>query len=149
MGDVYAGAVCTIASTGSPSGDGGCYHQRVPESLGPCTIGFSSFDEEASKSIFIRRDEAFHFERQVDRAPLNKRAWVLQEQLLSRRILHFGAEMMYWECQYRSFRRSTHVATYTRNTPTTLRTIAPQSYSVLSLALMSSVSRNKADGRLG
>ena len=102
MGDVYVGAVCTIASTGSSSGDGGCYHERDPESLKPCTIGFSTFDAEASESIYIRRDEVFHFERQVDRAPLNKRGWVLQERLLSRRILHFGAEMMYWECQHRS-----------------------------------------------
>lgn len=30
--------------------------------------------------------------------PLNARAWVIQERLLSRRILHFTQERIYWEC---------------------------------------------------
>lgn len=29
---------------------------------------------------------------------LSKRAWVLQERLLSRRVLYFGSLQMYWEC---------------------------------------------------
>src|SRR5205814_1827018 len=38
MGGVYSGAVCTIASTGSSSGDGGCFHRRNCLSLSPCKI---------------------------------------------------------------------------------------------------------------
>ncbi|CVL08008.1 related to tol protein [Fusarium mangiferae] len=30
--------------------------------------------------------------------PLNARAWVMQERLLSRRIVHFTQERIYWEC---------------------------------------------------
>ncbi|OLN81332.1 hypothetical protein CCHL11_08581 [Colletotrichum chlorophyti] len=30
--------------------------------------------------------------------PLSERAWGLQERVLSRRVLHFGSEQMYWEC---------------------------------------------------
>jgi hypothetical protein len=30
--------------------------------------------------------------------PLNRRAWVLQEQELSPRILHFGQHQIFWQC---------------------------------------------------
>ncbi|KAL5326255.1 hypothetical protein ACEPPN_007393 [Leptodophora sp. 'Broadleaf-Isolate-01'] len=35
----------------------------------------------------------------LDREPLSKRAWTLQERLLAPRVLHYGKEQMYWECQ--------------------------------------------------
>ncbi|KAI9785191.1 MAG: hypothetical protein M1839_000829 [Geoglossum umbratile] len=101
MGNVYSNAVCTIASTGSSSGDGGCFHERDYHSLRPYGIRVTLLGEFVG-SIYIWRDDVFDFERNVDRAPLNKRGWVLQERLLSRRILHFGADMLYWECWQRS-----------------------------------------------
>ncbi|RMZ79554.1 hypothetical protein DV737_g3354, partial [Chaetothyriales sp. CBS 132003] len=33
--------------------------------------------------------------------PINLRGWVLQERLLSHRILHFGAQQVFWECRER------------------------------------------------
>lgn len=102
MGDVYSGAVCTIASTGSSSGDDGCYHERDVQSLLPCTVAVSSLTSDTFHSVYVRRDDILDFERHVDRSPLNKRAWAVQERLLSPRILHFGAEMLYWECRCRS-----------------------------------------------
>ncbi|KAK2029232.1 HET-domain-containing protein, partial [Colletotrichum zoysiae] len=30
--------------------------------------------------------------------PLNSRAWCTQERLLARRVMHFGREQMFWEC---------------------------------------------------
>jgi hypothetical protein len=35
----------------------------------------------------------------LDRSPLNSRGWCLQERVLSRRIIHFAQDQMYWECQ--------------------------------------------------
>lgn len=109
MESVYAGATCTIASTGSASGDGGCFHTRSSidrRSLKPCRIGISKLPSDGADDecewIYIRRDDLSDFRRGVDRAPLNKRGWVLQERLLSRRTLHFGADMLYWECCLRS-----------------------------------------------
>ncbi|KAI0113323.1 heterokaryon incompatibility protein-domain-containing protein [Daldinia grandis] len=102
MGSVYAGAECTIASTGSSTSAGGCFHERNVTSLEPCKVGVSLIDGLSVDWIFARRDDGFDFERSVDLAPLNTRGWVMQERLLSRRILHFGAEMIYWECCCRS-----------------------------------------------
>ena len=31
--------------------------------------------------------------------PISKRGWTLQERLLAPRVLHYGVEQMYWECQ--------------------------------------------------
>ncbi|SPO06552.1 uncharacterized protein DNG_09242 [Cephalotrichum gorgonifer] len=103
MEAVYAGAVCTLASTASSSGEGGCFHERPGRGLRPCKIGVSSPHPGSEREwIYVRRDDLSDFRRGVDRAPLNKRGWVLQERLLSRRILHFGADMLYWECSLRS-----------------------------------------------
>ncbi|KAJ8133260.1 hypothetical protein O1611_g364 [Lasiodiplodia mahajangana] len=98
MGDIYAGAFATIASTGAATSDGGCFHERAMSSLKPCQVGISS----SEALLLIRRDDISDFRRSVDHAPLNQRGWVLQERLLSHRILHFGADMMYWECAQRS-----------------------------------------------
>ncbi|KAK5997943.1 Cyclic AMP receptor-like A-like protein [Cladobotryum mycophilum] len=102
MGSVYSGAACTIASTGSPTSSGGCFHERNANSLEPCKVGVSSPHDLSPEWIYARRDDVFDYERSVDLAPLNTRGWVMQERLLSRRILHFGSNMIYWECCGRS-----------------------------------------------
>lgn len=102
MGSVYSGAACTIASTGSATSKEGCFHKRNVQSLSPCRIGVSSVESLTPSWIYARRDDVFDFEKSVDLAPLNTRGWVMQERLLSRRILHFGASMIYWECCGRS-----------------------------------------------
>lgn len=83
MGDIYAGAVCTIASTGSSSSGGGCFHERSRASLEPCKIGVSSSTALSPDWIYARRDDVFDFERNVDLAPLNSRGWVMQVSIWS------------------------------------------------------------------
>ncbi|RYP24664.1 hypothetical protein DL765_000391 [Monosporascus sp. GIB2] len=102
MGSVYSGATCTIASTGSATSNEGCFHKRNIQSLNPCKIGVSSLDCLRPNWIYARRDDVTEFEKGVNLAPLNARGWVMQERLLSRRILHFGSSMVYWECCGRS-----------------------------------------------
>ncbi|RSL88365.1 hypothetical protein CEP52_015237 [Fusarium oligoseptatum] len=126
MADVYAGAICTIAATASTSGEGGCFRTRDPSALRAYQLSGEQGnvgrtrrpDEEGEEEsyegettsvhshegsvISIRFDDGFDFERYVDRSPLNGRGWVFQERLLSPRILHFGARMLYWECWQRS-----------------------------------------------
>lgn len=42
-------------------------------------------------------------------APLSKRAWALQERILSTRILHYGRDDLFWECLTLSTRESSTV----------------------------------------
>ncbi|KAK0611629.1 heterokaryon incompatibility protein-domain-containing protein [Immersiella caudata] len=98
MGSVYSNAACTIASTGFDTSAGGCFHGREMSTLLPIKIGVSSSDALLPYFIYIRRDDIAEFTRGVDLAPLNTRGWVMQERLLSRRLLHFGADIMFWEC---------------------------------------------------
>ncbi|KAF2735609.1 HET-domain-containing protein, partial [Polyplosphaeria fusca] len=92
MGYVYAGAVCTIAATVAKNSDGGLFSNRG-DLLPPSRID-ANFD--ASRSWLADKVNGF-LERQIDEAPLNKRAWVSQERQLSRRIMHFGSQL-FWEC---------------------------------------------------
>ncbi len=38
------------------------------------------------------------FRLHVDQSELNRRGWVLQERVLSRRTIYFTATQSYWEC---------------------------------------------------
>jgi len=46
------------------------------------------------------------FEDPVWNEPLSKRAWTLQELLLSKRVLHFGTRNIHWECGEKSTARN-------------------------------------------
>jgi hypothetical protein len=47
----------------------------------------------------IRNDVRSFRTHAVDNAPLNQRAWVSQERLLSVRVMHFTSAQIFWECQ--------------------------------------------------
>ncbi|CAN9252486.1 unnamed protein product [Alternaria alternata] len=48
--------------------------------------------------------------------PLNQRCWILQERILSPRVLHFGHEQLFWEC-----REFVACETYHQGLPASLR----------------------------
>lgn len=98
MGDIYFHSTLTIAATASASNHGGCYKTRDPLSYLPCRL-----DGKPSGGLYAtrngqQRDIISVQRRFVQDAPLNQRAWVVQERLLSQRILHFTANGLFWEC---------------------------------------------------
>ncbi|KAM5385625.1 hypothetical protein ACJZ2D_000824 [Fusarium nematophilum] len=55
------------------------------------------FQREAATMMDVYMN-AFFTETAVSNAPINRRGWVLQERLLSPRILYLGNDQVYWEC---------------------------------------------------
>ena len=96
MGEVYTNSLCNIAATGSITSDGGCFMERnALEVRGPLV----SPKWTGLKATTFRIVDYGLWEKLITAAPLNKRAWVVQERLLSPRVLHFGRTQIAWECR--------------------------------------------------
>jgi hypothetical protein len=92
MGEIYKNALCNISAVASPNASGGLFWSRKVETLLPLAVPHFP-----SKDMNALVEENWWSEG-IDSAPLNKRGWVLQERLLSSRILYFGNRQLFWEC---------------------------------------------------
>jgi len=95
MSEVYRNAFCNIAATGAIDSTGGLFFQRNLDEFLQCKV-VSSSDTSAELHYALDPDMWRHH---VDQAPLIQRAWVVQERLLSKRIIHFGLHQILWECR--------------------------------------------------
>ena len=102
MGEVYKNAICNIAATGAIERQDGCFLPRTENPLMymPLTIHASWKTSELMTALpgWYVGGEIGMWRREVLDAPLNHRAWVFQERLLSPRVLHFGTRQILWEC---------------------------------------------------
>lgn len=100
MEKVYTHAVCNIAATASRNSSEGLYRDRDPLPLHriECEASFSAVTgQSATRSYTVIK--ANYWETDLHQAPLHTRAWVLQERLLARRVLHFNQKELLWECR--------------------------------------------------
>ncbi|KAK0620054.1 heterokaryon incompatibility protein-domain-containing protein [Immersiella caudata] len=86
MADIFTHAYCTIAASSARGWKDGFLNPQP----GPPDIGVRN----TSSTPTCKCD----FDQDVDKGALMKRAWVLQERVLSRRIIHFTAAHIYCEC---------------------------------------------------
>lgn len=107
MWEVYTNAYLTLAATASRHSGEGLFRKRLPRTVSPCIVDVpdthGQFD--AGRYVCYHDDE---WTALVDYAPLNHRAWVYQERLLSPRIVHFSETQLSWECH--EFRASERFA---------------------------------------
>jgi hypothetical protein len=97
MSHVYQHSHCTIAITAGTHADDGFLHPRPAERY-PLPQDPQIFDK-AIKPALPTENVL------VGTAPLNKRAWILQEMYLSPRILYFTPHCLYFQCFDASFLR--------------------------------------------
>ena len=95
MGDIYQNSLCTITAAAADNADGGCFSARKPLTYDWCRLAGEGKD--AIYASLAYRPTGARNEVLVE-SPLIERAWVLQERLLSPRILHFGPRGIYWTC---------------------------------------------------
>ncbi|KAI9170603.1 HET-domain-containing protein [Paramyrothecium foliicola] len=89
MSEVFHGAALVLAPVTSPDTQEGCFLDSVAQ---PAYYQYST--QEGEHSIELRVPVL-----KPNLVPLSKRAWVLQETLLARRLVFFTDNQLYWQCR--------------------------------------------------
>ncbi len=102
MGEVYRNATCNIAATGFSDGRNGLFATRDTRLLSRLKVsldwnGISPDGKTELRGNYYSLDDGLWTDL-VSNPPLNRRAWVTQERILSRSNIHFGAKQLLWEC---------------------------------------------------
>jgi hypothetical protein len=133
MDKVYAHSFLNIAATGADDGSKGLFVTRDPDyELRPTSTTWwppSQLDVAAEDATEYVLNDVFLFDRELMSAPLNRRAWVLQERLLAPRVLHFGAGQIFWECK-----RGTLCERFPKAIPSFMRNFAHVAFKSLTRA---------------
>jgi Heterokaryon incompatibility protein (HET) len=93
MGDVYKGALCNIAASVSGDSNDGCTRHRDPRLITPCTVT-TGFTDHINDQYHIRVGGALSAVLFANQ-PLFTRGWIVQERILSARVLHFGERQLF------------------------------------------------------
>ena len=96
MKDVYRNALLTIAATGARASSVGCFFEREVDLVRPVVVFVDWLG--VDQGIYNVWDSQI-WQDNIIKAPLNERAWVVQERLLSPCILHSGQDQVAWESQ--------------------------------------------------
>jgi hypothetical protein len=94
MDQVYANSYLNISVAASEDSYGGIFMLRRAKEVGPVLITTPELHNLGKKVLCYCED----WMEEVDRAPLNSQAWVVQERSLAPRVVHFGLTEVYWEC---------------------------------------------------
>ncbi|KAF4627580.1 hypothetical protein G7Y89_g10574 [Cudoniella acicularis] len=105
MASIYRDSYLTLSATSARDGSEGLFKPREVQ-IG-CVKLTAPGSEEVIATLLARRGrkhtcfQGTHTDiwKNDGLEPLMTRAWVYQERLLSRRLLHFASDEMIWECQ--------------------------------------------------
>lgn len=95
MSHVYSNSMCNISALDAHDSTGGLFFDRETSNIPYCT--FTACRKFKGKRLYELAYTDF-WSDSVHHAPLTRRAWVVQERLLSPRVLHFGKRQLLWEC---------------------------------------------------
>jgi hypothetical protein len=97
MGNIYKNGLCNIAATAANDGQTGLFFQRNPLLAQRCRISIKSLPSFLRPGLYDLFQQ-YLWDNSVSEAPLNQRAWVIQERILAPRVIHFGKNQLLWEC---------------------------------------------------
>ncbi|KAF4342847.1 hypothetical protein FBEOM_3192 [Fusarium beomiforme] len=101
MGNIYGSAAVTLAAAGNSSVQDSMYCRRDPRTIRPCVANIMPNAVYHGVSypwaIFPHQPERL-LSNAINESALSRRAWALQELLLSPRTLVFGSKQMVWSC---------------------------------------------------
>lgn len=98
MDKIYSNALLNISTEAAENANNTFFVERDP-ALISIPIVRASRRGSVDRRYYIE-SSAFWVDEIVN-ASLNRRAWVVQERLLARRVLHFGRNQVTWECRER------------------------------------------------
>ncbi|KAF1362991.1 heterokaryon incompatibility, partial [Lizonia empirigonia] len=94
MDRVYSETYLNLSATASFNSHGGLFRHGDFKLLEEEDV---LLNIEGLPLAYDRKDATF-WEQEVDRGPVNSRGWVLQERLMSPRVLYFCHDQVGWEC---------------------------------------------------
>lgn len=105
MGLIYHNAFCNLSAAGLGDPANGLFTTRMPSQSAPIWVSprpelwnGPDWKVVSEGEIYTCMPQDF-FERDVELAPVNERAWVMQERLLSPRKIYFTDQQLFWECR--------------------------------------------------
>lgn len=104
MNSVYGNATLTLATAASEDAFGGLFRRRDPSLIVPHAI-YCKLDQRYNSANPGIYQSLFHAvptrsaQLEVAYAKLNRRAWVVQERVLSARTVYFSSNQIWWECR--------------------------------------------------
>ncbi|PQE21980.1 heterokaryon incompatibility protein [Rutstroemia sp. NJR-2017a WRK4] len=99
MNMVYSSSQLNLSATASVNSSGGLFRARRLDEVWPLFLDDIPLPSGKTGRAVLIDYELIH--QGIEEMPLNLRAWVLQEHLLPPRLLHFGQDQLFWECQQR------------------------------------------------
>lgn len=101
MYKVYSKSHINIAATAARDSRDGLFFIRDPDiELLPVCVTLPDVSRYTGGVETTYTVVSIHgLSEEVEKAPLTRRGWVLQERLLAPRVLHFGPKQLIWECQ--------------------------------------------------
>nr|OQO25279.1 hypothetical protein B0A51_08842 [Rachicladosporium sp. CCFEE 5018] len=99
---VYSRSVLNISVARAWSGEEGAFIARDPSAVTACHVWWEVEHHpqavELAESFWTIRRATQHASAAIRTAPLYTRGWVVQERYLAPRVLHFGSDRIFWEC---------------------------------------------------
>lgn len=99
MAAIYGTGTITISATSAKNSHGGCGLSPKPQSVKRfCNVGSGRPELAARETVDMGTNPTGVLQSELKDGPFHSRAWILQEKMLSRRVLHALYSQFVWQC---------------------------------------------------